>query len=249
MGERRSVRLQVYLSSCGLGSRRLCERLILDRRVKVNGSLAKLGMTVEPGDRVCFDGKSVAPLERYVYIALNKPSGYLCTNDDPFGRPLAIDLLKESLKGTRVFHVGRLDFLSSGLIFYTNDGQFAQSVSHPSAGVRKTYQVETWKRLDEDVLKRYKKGLAIGVKTYRLYSYRALSERKYQLILIEGKNREIRRVFNHFGYKIKTIHRIKIGVVSLGRLKLGESRSLTDSEVDWFLSRLRSKEHHFRDCN
>lgn len=240
MGEKGRVRLQVYLSRCGFGSRRFCEKLISGNSVTVNGIDAVVGVKVGKGDRVCVDGKSVKPSEKSVYIALNKPPGYLCTNADPFGRPLAADLLRNLVGGTKVFHVGRLDFNSSGLIFYTNDGQFAQSVAHPSMGIRKTYLVETSKCISEGMLKQYKRGVDIGNEKYRLSAYRIETEKRCRLVLIEGKNREIRRVFNHFGYKIKTIHRIKIGVVSIRAMKSGDSRLLTDSEIRWFLARLTS---------
>jgi 23S rRNA pseudouridine2605 synthase len=240
MSEKGKLRLQVYLSRCDLGSRRLCEKLISGNRVTVNGINAVVGVKVGEGDRVCVDGKPVKPSEQSLYIALNKPSGYLCTNADPFGRPLAVDLLRKSLRNTKVFHVGRLDFNSSGLIFYTNDGQFAQSVAHPSMGIRKTYLVETSKRINEGMLKQYKRGVAIGAEKYRLSTYRIEAERRCRLVLIEGKNREIRNVFDHFGHKIKAIRRIKIGVVSIRALKSGESRLLTKSEVSWFLARLTS---------
>jgi len=240
MGEKGKVRLQVYLSRCGLGSRRFCEKLISGNNVTVNGIEAVVGVKVGKEDRVCVDGKYVKPTEKPVYIALNKPTGYLCTNADPFGRPLAADLLRDSVGGRKMFHVGRLDFNSSGLIFYTNDGRFAQSVAHPSTGIRKTYLVETSKCISEGMLKQYKRGIVIGHEEYRLSAYRIETEKRCRLVLVEGKNREIRRVFNHFGYEIKKIHRTKIGVVSIRAMKSGDSRMLTKSEIRWFLTRLTS---------
>ncbi len=237
MGELEKIRLQVYLSRCGLGSRRVCDKLVSEGRVTVNGSKAVLGTRVGLDERICVDGKHIRLVEKSIYIAMNKPPGYLCANSDPFGRPLAVELLKKSIGKARVFHVGRLDFESSGLIFYTNDGRFAQKVSHPSKEVEKTYIVETSKAISEEMLLRYARGITIDGVDCRLKSYRLEREKRCRLVLMEGKNREIRRVFGHLGNEVRTIHRTKIGIVSLGSLQSGASRSLTQREIRWFFAR------------
>ncbi len=235
------IRLQVFMSRCGIGSRRYCERLILDGRVKVNGiTVTELGTRVSEEDSVILDNEKIFSIEKRIYIAVNKPRGYLCANYDRFKRPLVIDLFEgkygKSGKG-RVFHVGRLDMESSGLIFYTNDGYFSNVVMHPSSEIEKDYIVKTSDRIEKDLLERYKKGLRIEKSIYKLKKYRYISENRVLLTLIEGKNREIRRVFEYFGIRIISLERVRIGIVTLEGLKSGQYRPLRQSEINWFLER------------
>jgi 23S rRNA pseudouridine2605 synthase len=226
------IRLQVYMARCGIGSRRRCELYIREGRVTVNGLTAALGTKVAPSDRVALDNRRLHPETEQFYLAINKPPGYLCSNSDSRGRPLLLDLLQEVPQ--RIFHVGRLDFRSSGLIFYTNDGTFAKTVSHPSSRIEKEYQVETKNPIPEEPLLKYKRGVTIGGVSYRLRKYRYKTTRKVVLTLIEGKNREIRRVFEHFGLFPSKIHRVRIGCVHLGRLPSGGYRPLSQKEIAWF---------------
>jgi 23S rRNA pseudouridine2605 synthase len=228
------IRLQVFLARAGLGSRRACEQFILDGRVAVNGEgVIRMGVKVGPNDAVTVDGRKIGILKNRVYLALHKPRGYICANTDPYGRPLASDLFKSALK-ERLFHVGRLDFLSTGLIFYTNDGEFAKLVSHPSSGIEKEYLVEAARNIGDEFLERYKRGIRIEEETYRLTEYRKQSDRSALLTLLEGKNRELRNVFAGMNIRLKRVHRIRIGPVTLRGLAPGRFRKLTEKEVRWF---------------
>ena len=227
------LRLQVYMSRCGVGSRRYCEKLIQQQRVEVNGQAATLGSKVSDNDQVRLDDRYLKLIRKKVYIAVHKPRGYLCANSDREGRPLVSDLLK-GVSPNRLFHAGRLDFLSSGLIFYTNNGDFAYIVSHPSMEIEKDYLLETGEELPEAMLLKYQRGLMIDGEQYRLKSYSYKSPKKVLLTLTEGKNREIRKVCSHFGLIPRNIHRVRIGCVSLKGLPAGAFRYLSSKEVRWF---------------
>jgi 23S rRNA pseudouridine2605 synthase len=221
------------MARCGIGSRRACETYIREGRVTVNGLTAALGSKVTAADRVALDNRQIHPETEQVYLAINKPVGYLCSNSDNRGRPLVLDLLQDIPQ--RIFHVGRLDFRSSGLIFYTNDGNFAKVASHPSSKIEKEYQVETKTPFPEEVLSKYKRGLNVGGERYRLRKYEYKTPRKVILTLMEGKNREIRRVFEHFGFFPTKIHRVRIGCVHIRGIPAGGYRPLSRKEVNWFL--------------
>jgi 23S rRNA pseudouridine2605 synthase len=226
------VRLQVYLSRRGLGSRRNCEQYIREGRVTVNGRQATLGCSVGQGDRVLLDRKPLPGSQTIVHLAVHKPPGFLCANQDARGRPLVTDILADV--PVRVYHVGRLDFQSSGLIFYTNDGRFARTVMHPSSRIEKEYLVETREPIAPEHLARFQRGIALGGERYRLKRYTFRTPRQVLLTLVEGKNREIRLVFEHFGVELRSIHRVRIGCVHLKGIPKGGYRSLSKSEVHWF---------------
>ena len=229
------LRLQVYLARCGVGSRRACEVFITDGRIQVNGhTVTRLGEKVSPADRVTMDGRKVTPARTQVYIALHKPPGFLCAATDPQGRPVARTLFSSVIK-ERLFHVGRLDFLSSGLILYTNDGEFSKIVSHPRAQIEKEYLVETGKVIDDDFLRRYQKGIRVGDLTYRCTSYRLRGPHSATITLTEGKNREIRNVFASRNIRLKRVHRLRIGPITLRGIPAGHFRRLTERAVHWFL--------------
>ncbi len=229
------IRLQVYLARCGVGSRRACEVLITQGRIQVNGqTVTRLGEKVSSSDRVTMDNRKVTPARTQVYIALHKPPGFLCANTDPQGRPVARTLYAPAIK-ERLFHVGRLDFLSSGIILYTNDGAFAKIVSHPGSQIEKEYLVETGRVIDEDFLRRYQKGMRVGDVTYRCKSYRLRGPHSATITLVEGKNRELRNVFASRNIRLKRVHRVRIGPLTLRGVPAGHFRRLTDREVRWFL--------------
>lgn len=239
MGDNREgIRLQVYLARCGIGSRRKCEEYIQEGRASVNGEVVReAGVKVQAeSDRITFDGRTVRLEESKVYIALNKPVKYLCTNYDPEERPLALDLIKGVSKN-RLFSVGRLDYMSSGLLLFTNDGDFADIISHPSYEIEKVYVVETDRRIEEEHLKRFLSGVRIDGIRYQILSYRYKTPFKVELTLNEGKKREIRIFFGHFRYKIKRLHRIRVGTVALKGLAAGEFRFLTRKEIDYFFKK------------
>jgi 23S rRNA pseudouridine2605 synthase len=223
------LRLQVYLAHAGVASRRACEGLISSGRVSVNGQVVtRLGTKVAPADDIRLDGVVLHPETRFHYLALNKPPLYICSSFDPQGRPLAKDLLP--LPRERLYNIGRLDYRSSGLIIFTNDGDFAAKVSHPSAEVEKEYLVEATGPIPDTMIAEFERGLKIEGVFYRSAEIERLGRKSVRVVLIEGKNREIRRVFSHFHLHPAKLHRIRIGPVVLGKLGAGESRPLTEEE-------------------
>jgi 23S rRNA pseudouridine2605 synthase len=223
------------MARCGIGSRRRCEEYIREGRVKVNGVPARLGTKVRSSDRVSLDDRPLSPETHKAYLAVHKPAGYLCSNSDSRGRPLVVDLLQDV--PLRLFHVGRLDFRSSGLIFYTNDGDFAKIASHPSSGIEKEYRIESKTPIPEEILLEYKRGLTIEGQKYHLKKYRYKTARTVILTLVEGKNREIRRVFQYSRLNLSRIHRTRIGCVTIRGLPPGGYRMLSRGEVSWFFNR------------
>ena len=229
-----AIRLQVFLARCGIGSRRGCETLILHGRVTVNGTpVTQLGTKVSPGDKVTLDGKVVVPTARKTYIAVHKPREYLCSNSDPQGRPLVSQLFASAIRG-RLFHVGRLDYLSTGLILYTDDGEFSKLVSHPRAGIEKEYLVETGRAIDDEFLRQYSRGIRVGDQLYRCKSYVLRSPHSALITLTEGKNREIRNVFTSRNIRLKRVHRLRVGPITLKGIPPGHFRRLTEREIRWF---------------
>jgi 23S rRNA pseudouridine2605 synthase len=230
-----TLRLHVFMARCGVASRRRCEEYILEGRVSVNGKRAEIGSKVSPGDRIFFDRKPLVLESDKAYLAVNKPQGYLCANVDAQGRPLVADLLRRV--PFRLFHVGRLDLQSSGLIFYTNDGDFAKLVSHPSSAIEKEYRVVCGQDVPEELLQKYQAGITVQGERYQLKRYRFRSARILSLTLIEGKNREIRQVFEQFRIPLRSIHRVRIGCVTEEGIPSGRYRRLEPKEIEWFRKR------------
>lgn len=229
------MRLQVYLAHAGAASRRSAETLITAGRVSVNGKIVSvLGEKVLPGDQVCLDGVLVQIENQRWHLALHKPTDYICSSADPQGRPLARDLLPKNIK-ERLYNVGRLDYRSSGLIIFTNDGDFAAKVSHPSAGIEKEYILETSGIIPETVPEAFMQGIDIEGIHYQAVRVERLGKKSLGIILVEGKNREIRRVFSYFHLHLIKLRRIRIGPVLLGDLKAGASRALTNQELSGLL--------------
>lgn len=231
-----TIRLQAFIARCGIASRRSAEKLITEGRVSVNGNtVSELGTKVSLSDFVCVDGKPVALEEKKRYVLLNKPAGYVCSLSDEKGRPVAADLLKEHFK-ERLYNVGRLDMFSSGLLIFTNDGDFAAKLSHPSAEIEKEYVVDTSLAVPRTLSEEFKKGIRVGGIFYRCVDARQVNARRMQIVLTEGKNREIRRVFESMEIGIKQLTRVRIGNLLLEDLKPGEFRELAPSEIKNLLS-------------
>jgi 23S rRNA pseudouridine2605 synthase len=237
------VRLQVFLARAGIASRRAAEAIIAAGRVSVNGLIvSEQGCKVYAGDTVLLDGKPVKPENRQIYLALNKPPGYICTSSDPQGRPLAVALLPRTIS-ERMYSVGRLDFMSCGLIFFTNDGNFASRLGHPGSGVEKEYLVEATGHIPDEVVQAFEQGAIIEDVHYRAQKVQRIGSRQLRIVLIEGKNREIRRVFSHFHLHPARLRRVRIGPVKLGDLPEGESRPLTKQELER-LENMKKEENH-----
>ena len=231
----RGERLQKVLAAAGLGSRRQCEELIEAGRVEIDRKVVtELGTRVDPArQQIRVDGVALHRPKR-VYYAVNKPPGVVCTNRDPSGRPRVIDMLPS--RHGRLFTVGRLDLNSEGLILVTNDGQWANQLTHPRYGVEKTYRVLVAGQPTRDVVAKLRRGvhLAEGLaRVARMQIKRRYKQRTIlQMVLDEGRNREIRRVLARAGHKVLRLERIAIGPVRLGRLPPGGYRRLTRQEVD-----------------
>jgi len=236
--ESQQIRLQKFLAATGLGSRRHCEEYIETGRVTVDGEIVKeLGARVDPESQViCVDGER-ARMEPRRYFILNKPSGFLCTNQDPAGRRRVIDLFPS--EGQRLFTVGRLDENSEGLILVTNDGEMAQRLAHPRYRVARTYQVQVVGHPTREKLDELRKGVRFKEGVFRVSGLKPLKKQGkstfLELTLHEGQNREIRRMMARIGHKVMQLLRVRFGPLNLGKLKTGEYRRLTD----WELKKLR----------
>lgn len=225
------LRLQAYLASCGLGSRRACEKIIQDGRVSIDGLQAHLGQSVEDGQRVEVDGKPVKPQETMRYLVLNKPPGFVSSMADERDRPIAASLLGPSVP-ERVYNVGRLDQWSSGLLLFTNDGSLAKLLIHPSWEVDKEYRVVTDRPIPVEFVQGFSKGVVVDGIMYRARKVEILGEKEARIVLVEGKNREIRRVLAHYGIRALALRRVRLGPIELGSLAEGEYRELAREEVE-----------------
>lgn len=233
-----SMRLNKFLSSCGLASRRKCEEIILAGRVSVNGQTVQNLSTVvdEKKDKVCCDGKEMKLPTEFVYSKMNKPKGYACTASDEKGRKTIFDLVESDV---RLFNVGRLDYDTEGLILLTNDGDFANLVTHPKYHFEKEYIATVEGEVKEGDLAVLRKGVVIdGVRMptakVKLLSFDGKWS-KVSVIIDEGQNHQVRKMFEAIGKDIKLLKRVRIGDVHLGGLYRGKTKPLTDEEVASFL--------------
>jgi 23S rRNA pseudouridine2605 synthase len=234
-----NLRLQKFLADAGVASRRAAEKIILEGKVRVNGQFVRvLGTKIDPDrDEVILDGKIVRA-KRKLYVALNKPPGCVCSHHDELGRPTIYDLLP---KEWQIVHsVGRLDFNSEGLIFLTNDGQFALRLTHPRYGVRKKYIATVAGRVEPAMLAEFTRGIFNGGEKLKAEKARLMGSSNaksvVELELSEGKNREVRRLFESQNFSVKRLQRVQIGKIKLGELKSGKWRTLTETEIKTLLS-------------
>ncbi len=240
MGE--IVRLQKYIAMSGTASRRAAEKLIEEGRVKVNGKkITEQGVKVEVGcDKVEVDGKQVKPENRKIYIALNKPAGYVTTAKDQFDRPTVMDLVSSEIH-TRIFPVGRLDYETEGLLLMTNDGVWANKVSHPRYESSKRYYAVLNGVLSIQSLNRIRRGVVVdGKKTTAAQCEIMEIEGGMTLVEItihEGRNRQVRKMFEAVGNPVKELKRVQIGNVQLGNLAEGRWRYLTSGEIGYFMNK------------
>jgi len=228
------VRLQKYLAEAGVASRRHCEQLIEEGRVSVNGQPVRLlGTKVdEECDSVAVDGQPVV-VERKVYIALNKPPGFLCTNHDTHQRKRAVDLLPHTLP--RLYTVGRLDKDTEGLLLLTNDGTFSLRLTHPRYKMSKTYLVEVEGKLTSAEIARLLQGVRSDgemLHAEKIFQVRPQTNTtELRIVLSEGKKRQIRRMMAAVGHPVKRLVRLAVGPVKLGNLATSQWRHLTHEEV------------------
>jgi 23S rRNA pseudouridine2605 synthase len=239
------VRLQKVLAQAGIGSRRACEILIGDGRVEVNSEVVtEQGRRVDPErDVIRVDGARIPPPRRHLYLALNKPRGVVVTMDDPEGRRTVADLLATGgsrvVRNERLFHVGRLDADSEGLLILTNDGELANKLAHPSYLVPKTYIAEVTGLVSAETLRKLRRGITLEDGPVRPASVKITSSAAdrtlIKITLQEGRNRIVRRTMEAVGHPVRRLSRIGIGPVRLGNLKVGEYRELTREELGGLL--------------
>ena len=229
------VRLHKLLARAGVASRRKCEELMLAGEVEVDGEVVtRLGTKVDPRTAVIrVGGKRLPPVSAHVYLVLNKPRGVVSTMSDPEGRPTLTDYVGD--RPERLFHVGRLDTDTDGLIILTNDGDFAQRLAHPSYEVEKTYVAEVMGVVTKATLKRLKQGVTLDDGPVEVRRARVIStEGKrsiVEVVIHEGRNRIVRRLLDHVGHPVRKLTRTAIGPVQLTGLKVGALRELTGDEL------------------
>ena len=231
--QNKKERLQKILSANGIASRREAEKMIHAGRIKINGVTATLGQSAQLGiDLIMIDGTMLKAVEKCVYLMLNKPCGYLTTVKDQKGRQTVMELVSDV--GERIFPIGRLDLKTEGLLLFTNDGEFANRVMHPSYNMHKTYDVKAVGDIKK-ASELLRAPLEIDGFTVRAISVKATVESvnggSLQITIAEGRNRQVRKMCNLCGLKVISLKRVSIGKLMLGGLKSGQWRYLTDNEV------------------
>lgn len=228
------IRLQKYLSECGVASRRKAEEYIAAGRVKVNGRPASLGDKIDPKrDKVVFAGKRIINQTQKMYIMLNKPRGYVTTTSDELDRKCVTDLVADA--GQKLYPVGRLDKDSEGLLIMTNDGEFTNLLTHPSRHVSKTYRVTVRGQATDDQLDRIASGIVLDGRTTKPCDVNIISKAEdrtvISIVLYEGRNRQIRRMCEEVGLTVIRLKRTMIAGVKLGMLPTGRWRELNEKEL------------------
>ena len=231
------MRLQKYMAMCGVAARRKCEEIIAAGRVTVNGLLVtEMGTQVEEGDVVAVDGQTIHPEEEKRYILYHKPAGEVTTVSDEKGRETVMDRFRDF--PVRVYPVGRLDYDSEGLLLLTNDGELAQRLTHPSCEVDKVYLARVTGNPSNEAIDKLRRGVFMEGDERRTYpaSVRVVrDESLYSDIVVsihEGRNRQVRRMFDAVGHKVLLLRRIRFGTLELGDLRRGEWRELTQEEIE-----------------
>ena len=231
------MRLNKYLAECGVASRRKSEQLILEGRVTVDGKKPDgLAVDVDPDKaRVLLDGKIIRPINKHIYLKMNKPKGYVCTTSDEKGRTTVMDLLPEKYRSKRLFPVGRLDYDTEGLLLLTTDGDIAQALSHPAGEVPKTYIAKIEGQITEAELAKLRKGVEIdGVMTKSCKAKVAEKDDNFtrlEITITEGRNRQIRKMLESIGKNTVFLKRVSIGEIRLGGVTRGTVRELRPDEL------------------
>ena len=231
------MRLQKYMAMCGVAARRKCEEIISEGRVSVNGMIiTEMGTQVEEGDEVRVDGALITPEEEKRYVLYHKPAGEVTTVSDEKGRETVMDRFRDF--PVRLYPVGRLDYDSEGLLLLTNDGELAQRLTHPSCEVDKVYLARVTGNPSNEAIDRLRRGVYMEGdqrKTYPADVRVVRDESLFSDIVVtihEGRNRQVRRMFDAVGHKVLLLRRIRFGCVELGSLRRGEWRELTQEEID-----------------
>ncbi len=229
-----SLRLQKYLADCGVASRRKSEELIEQGKVKVNGRVAQIGDKVNPKkDDITVSGKKIVKTKSYTYIMLHKPRGFITTMNDEMGRKCVAELVKDV--GARVYPVGRLDRESEGLLLMTNDGEFANAMTHPTKHVPKTYRVTVRPSITDEQITALMTGIVIEDRMTAPAEVRVITKEEgrvvLEIVLYEGRNRQIRKMCEALGLEVARLKRTAVGSVKLGMLPQGKWRELKEDEV------------------
>lgn len=231
------MRLQKYMAMCGVAARRKCEEIIASGRVSVNGQIiTEMGTQVEEGDVVLVDGVKITPEEEKRYILYHKPAGEVTTVSDEKGRETVMDRFRDF--PVRLYPVGRLDYDSEGLLLLTNDGELAQRLTHPSCEVDKVYLARVTGNPSNEAIERMRRGVYMEGderKTYPAEVRVVRDESLFSDIVVtihEGRNRQVRRMFDAVGHKVLLLRRIRFGPLELGSLKRGEWRELDSFEIE-----------------
>ena len=234
------MRINKFLAKAGLGSRRSVEDLVRKRKIKLNGKvITKLATKVDPeNDTVTYNNKKLSLPQKKIYLMLNKPPGYIVTADDPFDRETVFELLPKF--PARIFPVGRLDKNSRGLIFFTNDGKWANRIIHPSKKIKKLYYVLVEGKISQNQIKQLRNGINLGnfttqpTRVYFQNYKKTQNQTKLKFYLSEGKKRQIRRMIKAVDSTVIDLKREQIGKVKLGKLPQGYWRHLTNREIKYF---------------
>jgi len=237
----KSMRLQKYMAQCGVASRRKSEELIKEGKVSVNGRIvADMGVVIDPQkDEVKLAGSIVKPVENMIYIALNKPKGYVSTVKDQFSRPTVLDLVPDSSK-YRLYPVGRLDYDTTGLILLTNDGELTYTLTHPKHEVEKIYVAEVKGVPDKEDILKFKNGILLDDRRTAPACMEIIKATRNEcivkIVIREGRNRQIRKMCDAIGHPIIWLRRDAIGKIKLNGLKPGQWRYLTQKEIEYLKS-------------
>ena len=223
------IRLQKYMADCGVASRRKCEEIILQGKVKVNGiKVTELGTKVTEEDEVSVNGEVIKKVFKKVYIAMNKPVGYITSVSDEFDRPTVMNLVEDEIH-TRVYPVGRLDFDTEGLLIMTNDGDLTFKLTHPKHTIFKTYVATLNDVPHPKNIEKLRKGVVVDGKKTQQPKVNWLKDNIVEISISEGRNRQVRKMFEAIGYEVVTLQRVSIGNLALGNIPLGRWRHLSQA--------------------
>lgn len=227
------MRLNKFIADAGICSRRKADEMIKEGRVTVNKQEAIIGMEITPEDVVRVDGERIRVNVVHEYYMLNKPKRVLCSNEDKFGRQLAIDYIKSK---KRLFTYGRLDYMTEGLIIISNDGEVYNHVMHPRKKLYKSYIAKLDREIEEKDMDALKYGVVIDGKRTAPAKVKRIDKKEIRIAIFEGRNRQIRKMVEILGYTVNSLKRVKIGELSLGNLQVGDYRKLTEEEVKYLKS-------------
>lgn len=227
------MRLNKFIADAGICSRRKADEMIKEGRVTVNKQEAIIGMEITLEDVVRVDGERIRVNVVHEYYMLNKPKRVLCSNEDKFGRQLAIDYIKSK---KRLFTYGRLDYMTEGLIIISNDGEVYNHVMHPRKKLYKSYIAKLDREIEEKDMDALKYGVVIDGKRTAPAKVKRIDKKEIRIAIFEGRNRQIRKMVEILGYTVNSLKRVKIGELSLGNLQVGDYRKLTEEEVKYLKS-------------